>query len=66
MHVVNQLSHNHHLQSPEFELALYTLIFLAGRENNQVTIDEVDINIKCYRFENPRGNKLGSAYPELA
>ncbi|KAJ3028721.1 hypothetical protein HDV00_010084 [Rhizophlyctis rosea] len=47
--------------SPEFELALYTLVFLLGRETERIEIEEVEIDLKCYKH---RGDKLGSVYPE--
>ncbi|KAI9101943.1 Endoribonuclease XendoU [Phlyctochytrium arcticum] len=49
--------------SPEFEIALYTLVFLAGAEDNQVTIEGVDVNLKCHKFRNNQGMRLGSCYP---
>jgi len=45
--------------SPEFELALYTLCFFAGREDNHIHVGPYPVNIKCYRL----GNKIGSAFP---
>ncbi|KAK9716257.1 hypothetical protein RND81_06G221600 [Saponaria officinalis] len=45
--------------SPEFEVALYTLCFFAGRDDNRVDLGPYLVNIKCYRL----GNKIGSAFP---
>ncbi|MFS7924081.1 putative endoU ribonuclease, endoribonuclease EndoU, poly(U)-specific endoribonuclease [Helianthus anomalus] len=45
--------------SPEFEIALYTLCFYMGGEDNYVELGPYYVNIKCYRL----GNKLGSAFP---
>ncbi|XP_047323077.1 poly(U)-specific endoribonuclease-A-like [Impatiens glandulifera] len=45
--------------SPEFEIALYTLCFYAGQEENHVQMGPYYVNIKCYRF----GNKMGSTFP---
>ncbi|XP_024996294.1 poly(U)-specific endoribonuclease-B-like [Cynara cardunculus var. scolymus] len=45
--------------SPEFEIALYTLCFYMGNEDNYVELGPYNVNIKCYRL----GNKLGSAFP---
>jgi len=52
--------------SPEFEMALYTLCFLLGEEDNEVTLrthgsDEFLLNIKCYTYAR---DKIGTAYPE--
>ncbi|XP_066343582.1 uncharacterized protein [Miscanthus floridulus] len=46
--------------SPEFEVALYTLCFFVGGEDNRVDIGPYSVNIKCYRLGN---NKIGSAFP---
>ena len=54
--------------SPEFELALYTLLFLLGKKDNVVLVDlghggvkaETKLDIKCFRM---RG-KVGSCYVE--
>lgn len=48
--------------SPEFEVALYTLCFYCGQENNHMHLDEYNVNIKCYKF---RGNHLSTSYPEM-
>ncbi|XP_062226301.1 uncharacterized protein LOC133924672 [Phragmites australis] len=46
--------------SPEFEVALYTLCFFVGGEDNRVDIGPYTVNIKCYRMGH---NKIGSAFP---
>ncbi|KAK7386295.1 hypothetical protein VNO78_26430 [Psophocarpus tetragonolobus] len=45
--------------SPEFEIALYTLCFYAGGEDNHVQLGPYEVNIKCYRL----GNRIGSVFP---
>ncbi|KAI3453440.1 hypothetical protein Pfo_010103 [Paulownia fortunei] len=45
--------------SPEFEIAIYTLCFYLGGEDNHVELGPYPVNIKCYRL----GNKIGSAFP---
>lgn len=45
--------------SPEFEIALYTLCFFAGMEDNHIQIGPYPVNIKCYRF----GDRIGSVFP---
>ncbi|XP_020094822.1 poly(U)-specific endoribonuclease-B-like isoform X2 [Ananas comosus] len=46
--------------SPEFEIALYTLCFFVGGEDNHVQLGPYSVNIKCYRLGN---NKIGSIFP---
>ncbi|WOK98703.1 poly(U)-specific endoribonuclease-B-like [Canna indica] len=46
--------------SPEFEVALYTLCFFLGGEDNHVELGPYSVNIKCYRLGN---DKIGSAFP---
>ncbi|KAG0460391.1 hypothetical protein HPP92_020286 [Vanilla planifolia] len=46
--------------SPEFEIALYTLCFYVGREDNHVRLGPYSVNIKCYHMGQ---NKIGSAFP---
>ncbi|KAK8479913.1 hypothetical protein V6N13_073378 [Hibiscus sabdariffa] len=45
--------------SPEFEVALYTLCFLLGGQDNHVQLGPYSVKIKCYRF----GDKLGAVFP---
>eukprot|EP00538_Stauroneis_constricta_P004554 CAMPEP_0119551048 /NCGR_PEP_ID=MMETSP1352-20130426/4432_1 /TAXON_ID=265584 /ORGANISM="Stauroneis constricta, Strain CCMP1120" /LENGTH=467 /DNA_ID=CAMNT_0007597055 /DNA_START=90 /DNA_END=1493 /DNA_ORIENTATION=- len=51
--------------SPEFEMALYTICFLIGEENNEVELDTgTDVfllNIRCYKMAR---DKIGTAFPE--
>ncbi|KAI3958276.1 hypothetical protein MKW92_021099 [Papaver armeniacum] len=46
--------------SPEFEIALYTLCFFTGGEENHIQLGPYPVNIKCYRLGN---DKIGSAFP---
>ncbi|BFG31192.1 hypothetical protein CerSpe_174660 [Prunus speciosa] len=45
--------------SPEFEIALYTLCFFMGGEDNHIELGPYQVNIKCYRF----GDRIGSVFP---
>ncbi|KAG0588562.1 hypothetical protein KC19_2G252400 [Ceratodon purpureus] len=46
--------------SPEFELALYTLCFYVGEENNNVDLGPYRVNVKCYHMGEDR---IGSVFP---
>ncbi|KAJ0106639.1 hypothetical protein Patl1_18327 [Pistacia atlantica] len=45
--------------SPEFEIALYTLCFFLGGEDNHIQLGPYPVNIKCYRH----GDRIGSVFP---
>eukprot|EP00250_Pteridium_aquilinum_P003118 c13449_g1_i1 orf=184-1512(+) len=46
--------------SPEFELALYTLCFYEGGEDNFMELGPYSVNIKCYHLGR---DKMGSCFP---
>ncbi|KAG4040440.1 hypothetical protein PC123_g24021 [Phytophthora cactorum] len=50
--------------SPEFEMALYTLCYLNGQENNHVQLGPYLCNIKCFTFGRGKDTKIGTAFPE--
>ena len=52
--------------SPEFEMALYTLCFLMGKETYQFCLstgeEAFEMKIKCFTMAK---NKIGTSYPEI-
>ncbi|CAI5728119.1 unnamed protein product [Peronospora effusa] len=50
--------------SPEFEIALYTMCFLNGQENNHVQLGPYLCNIKCFSFGRGKDTKIGTTFPE--
>jgi len=46
--------------SPEFELAMYTTMFLMKREQARVRISDYDVELMCHRH----GEGIGSAFPK--
>ncbi|KAJ3242020.1 hypothetical protein HDU81_008892 [Chytriomyces hyalinus] len=53
--------------SPEYELALYTMVFLAGKDdvNVPIIVDDVQCEVVVHRFTNNTGPKIGSAYVSI-
>jgi len=51
--------------SPEFEIALYTLVFLVSGEFTEVVLDGFRVGLRCHRFQSRGAERLGSAFPEL-
>jgi len=52
--------------SPEFEFALLTLCFLAGEQENIVTVGPYRALITCYKFNSRGKTYIGSAFPSEA
>jgi Endoribonuclease XendoU len=48
--------------SPEFELALYTLCFFCGHEENRVRCGPYDLTVKCHRMYG-NDNRVGTCFP---
>jgi poly(U)-specific endoribonuclease len=51
--------------SPEFEVSLYTLLFFLKRENTELVVDDIRLNIKVYDYYKNGERELGSAFPEI-
>jgi hypothetical protein len=50
--------------SPEFEMAIYSLCFLNGNENNHVQLGPYRCNVKCFSFGSGDRAKIGSVFLE--
>ncbi|KAG9290932.1 hypothetical protein G9A89_011082 [Geosiphon pyriformis] len=51
--------------SPEFELALYTLLFYLERQDTAFIVQDIRLNMKVHSFYQDGLRRLGSAYPEI-
>ncbi|KAJ3067582.1 hypothetical protein HDU98_009209 [Podochytrium sp. JEL0797] len=53
--------------SPEYEIALYTLVFYAGNDGLPVRmlIDGVECEVVVHRFRDRRGEKIGTVYVSI-
>lgn len=49
--------------TPEYELALYSMAFFNRQEKNRVIIDDVPVELTCYRIRSKYGDKIGTAFP---
>ena len=47
--------------SPEFEITLYTLVFLMGYDAASITLGGDDVIISCHRM----ARRIGSCYPKV-
>ncbi|KAF0690647.1 Aste57867_17953 [Aphanomyces stellatus] len=50
--------------SPEFEMALYTMCFLNGQEENEVQLGPYRVIVKCFSIGRGDRAKIGSSFPE--
>lgn len=48
--------------TPEFELALYTMVFFSKKETIVADFADFDVEIICHRFQTRDGDRIGSAY----
>jgi hypothetical protein len=51
--------------SPEFEIALYTIIFLCGRNNNRLRFGNVEISIMCFKMERENRTVIATLFPSV-
>ncbi|KAK9719073.1 hypothetical protein K7432_005052 [Basidiobolus ranarum] len=51
--------------SPEFEIAVYTLCFLCGKEKTRSFFGDIEVNVVCYEYNNHNERAIGSSYVEL-
>jgi len=62
-HEVKMVSSTFVGTSPEFEMALYTLCFFVGAENNEIYVGPYHVNMKVYKWHLPGGDKMGACFP---
>ena len=51
--------------TPEFELALFTMCFLGGQEENIVWLDNYELKIKAYRIRSKYGGESAASVPSF-
>ncbi|XP_071807725.1 uridylate-specific endoribonuclease B-like [Asterias amurensis] len=51
--------------SPEFEVALYTVLYFVGGKSNMVEIDEYDLEVTVHKFSRKPLDLLSSCYPTI-
>jgi|TARA_B110000208_G_scaffold170193_1_gene211540 hypothetical protein len=49
--------------SPEFEFALYTMMFMCGEEKNDVEIGGYKVRVTCYSMGRAPHLKIGTCFP---
>lgn len=50
--------------SPEFEFALYSLVYMAGYEKLQFSLDNMPVMVTCFGIN--RNRNIGTCYPDFA
>jgi poly(U)-specific endoribonuclease len=51
--------------SPEFELILYTLVYLSGKDKVSCTIDDLDCSIVLHKYRSAGKESIGTAYVDI-
>ena len=51
--------------SPEFEIALYTILYLCGGQKNQIEFGNIRLNIEVYKMQREGRNVLATLFPSL-
>ncbi|XP_038056866.1 poly(U)-specific endoribonuclease-B-like [Patiria miniata] len=51
--------------SPEFEVALYTVLYFLGKKSSMIEMDEYDLEITVHTFDRKPMNILSSSYPTM-
>ena len=49
--------------SPEFEMALYTAVYLMGYQAVQFKVNRVNVKISCFGIN--RNKSIGTCYPDI-
>ncbi|RNA22206.1 poly(U)-specific endoribonuclease-B-like [Brachionus plicatilis] len=51
--------------SPEFEIALYTIVFLCGEKKTRLNFANLDVIFECYKMERNDKEVLATIYPTV-
>lgn len=49
--------------SPEFEIALYTLLFYCGEEVNRVEVGDYNVKVTCYKWKQGSKTYIATTFP---
>jgi hypothetical protein len=49
--------------SPEFEIALYTILYLCGSETNKLNFANMNISFYCFKMQRYGKPVLATVYP---
>lgn len=51
--------------SPEFEIALYTIVFLCGRNKSRLRFGNIEMSIQCFKMERENRTVLATLFPDV-
>lgn len=51
--------------SPEFEIALYTIIFLCGSQKTKVSFSNIEVEFECFKMKREGRTVMGTLFPSV-